>query len=184
MRFSFIGSLFVTFALSVCLCSPSGLQAATATEIDAKANTALETFFNQAPAGKELAQKAAGILIFPSIVKAGLLLGGEYGEGTLQVNGRSVEYYSTASGSIGLQVGLQQKSVIMMFMSEAALESFRISDGWEVGVDGSVALVKIGAGGDLNTRTIQNPVIGFIFNQKGFMGNLTFEGTKISRIVR
>lgn len=184
MRYLSLSSFFVVVALTICLVSPSGTEAATAVKIDAGANTVLESFFNEAPMGKELARKASGILVFPSIVKAGILLGGEYGEGVLRINSQSAEYYSTASGSIGLQLGLQQKSVIIMFMNKSSLDNFRTSDGWEVGVDGSIALVKLGAGGAINTNTAQQPVIGFVFNQKGFMGNLTLEGTKISKIVR
>lgn len=186
MRHLFTGFVhsLLAVAIIVCLYPASPAKAASAVEIDAKANSALETFFDQAPAGKELAEKAAGMLIFPSIVKAGMLVGGEYGEGALRENGQTVEYYSTASGSIGLQVGLQQKSVIIMFMDKSALDDFRASDGWEVGVDGSIALIRVGAGGAINTSTIQQPIIGFVFGQKGFMGNLTLEGTKISKIVR
>lgn len=186
MRHLFYGCchslLVLTIALLLYPASPA--EAASGAEIDADANAALETFYNQAPTGRELAEKAAGMLIFPSIVKAGMLVGGEYGEGALRINGQSVGYYSTVSGSIGLQIGLQQRSVIIMFMDNTALEDFRASDGWEVGVDGSIALVTIGAGGAINTSTIQQPIIGFVFGQKGFMGNLTLEGTKISKIVR
>lgn len=186
MRHLYYGFFHFLFAVAivVCLYPVSQVKAASAVEIDAKTNTALESFFNQAPAGKELADKAAGMLIFPSIVKAGMLVGGEYGEGALRVNGQTVEYYNTASGSIGLQVGLQQKSVIIMFMDKKALDDFRVSNGWEVGVDGSIALIHIGAGGEINTSTIQQPIIGFVFGQKGFMGNLTLEGTKMSKITR
>ena len=158
--------------------------AATAVEIDARADAALNLFLGKSPMGEELVEKAVGVLIFPSIVKAGLLLGGEYGEGVLRIEGRSVEYYSTASGSIGLQLGVQKKSVIIMFMEPSAMESFRMANGWQVGVDGSVVFVDIGTGGGVSTSTIRQPIIGFIFNQKGFMGNLTIEGSKLSKINR
>jgi lipid-binding SYLF domain-containing protein len=160
------------------------VEAATAVEIDAKADAALESFLSSAPMGKELIEKSIGILIFPAIVKAGLILGGEYGEGVLKTEGKSVEYYSTTSGSIGLQIGMQQKSVIIMFMEQTALDSFRKADGWQFGVDGSVVVIDLGAGGGVSTSTMQQPVIGFIFNQKGFMGNLSLEGTKLSKIIR
>lgn len=160
-------------------------KAASALEIDAKVNAALQQFFDEVPAGKELAGKAAGTLIFPSIVKAGLVvIGGEYGEGALRIDGYTVDYYSTASGSIGPQVGVQSKSIVILFMTKYALDSFRNSKGWEIGVDGSVAIVAVGVGGSLDTTTLKEPIIGFVFGQKGLMGNLTLEGTKMSRIIR
>jgi lipid-binding SYLF domain-containing protein len=169
--------------ISVC-CTAPGVEAASALEIDAKANAAVEQFLNEVPAGKELMDKAEGVLIFPSIVKAGLVVGGEYGEGVLRIDGNAVEYYKTTSGSVGIQVGVQSKSIVILFMSKYALDNFRSSKGWEIGVDGSVAIITIGVGGSLDTTTTKEPVIGFIFGQKGLMGNLTLEGTKISRIIR
>lgn len=175
---------FIAVALSSFLYPSSQAKAASAVEIDAKANAALEEFFSQAPVGKELSEKATGILIFPSVVKAGMLVGGEYGEGALRIDGATVDYYSTASGSFGFQLGVQKKSIIIMFMDKAALDAFRSSTGWEVGVDGSVALVTIGAGGSVDTNTAQEPIIGFVFGQKGLMYNLTLEGSKMTKIVR
>jgi lipid-binding SYLF domain-containing protein len=175
---------FIVVSLVSLLCPASPAEADSAVEIDAKVKAALEDFFSTAPAGKELAGKAAGILVFPSVVKAGMLVGGEYGEGALRIDGATVDYYSTAAGSIGLQLGVQKKSIIIMFMDEAALEKFRNSTGWEVGVDGSVALVTIGTGGYVDTNTIQQPIIGFVFGQKGFMCNLTLEGSKMTKILR
>ncbi len=183
MRYSFLGFIYVLIAAAFfSLFTGSRAEAASAVEIDAKANATLEKFYETVPAGKELATKAAGILIFPSVVKAGMVLGGEYGEGALRIGGKTVAYYSTASGSIGFQLGVQSKSIIIMFMDKTALENFRKSQGWEVGVDGSVALVTIGAGGSLDTTTSQEPIIGFIFGQKGLMYNLTLEGTKLTKI--
>ena len=158
--------------------------AASALVIDAKANAALEQFYSEVPAGKELASKAAGMLIFPSIVKAGAIIGGEYGEGVLRIDGYTADYYSTISGSIGLQAGVQSKSIVILFMTKDALDDFRNSNGWEVGVDGSVAIVAAGVGGFIDSTTLKEPIIGFVFGQKGLMGNLTLEGTKMSRIIR
>jgi lipid-binding SYLF domain-containing protein len=175
---------FIVVSLIAFLLQASLVMAESAVEIDAKANAALEEFFSTAPAGKELAAKATGILIFPSVVKAGMLVGGEYGEGALRVNGATVDYYSTTSGSIGFQLGVQKKSIIIMFMEQSALDRFRSSSGWEVGVDGSVALVTIGTGGSVDTNTAQQPIIGFVFGQKGLMLNLTLEGSKMTKLVR
>ncbi|MCK9505404.1 MAG: YSC84-related protein [Porticoccaceae bacterium] len=157
-------------------------NAATKDEIDAYAGEALAEFYKQSPAGKDLAQRAKGILIFPRVVKAGFGVGGEYGEGKLIVGGQTAGYYSTAAASIGLQIGAQRKSQLILFMTDSALESFRNTDGWEVGVDGSVAVATLGAGGAIDSNTLQKPIIGFIFSNKGLMYNLTFEGSKMTKI--
>jgi len=109
---------------------------------------------------------------------------GEYGEGALRVGGKTVGYYSTSAGSIGLQLGAQSKSVVLVFLQDKALNDFRQSKGWKVGVDGSVALVQWGAGGDINTIDMKDPIVGFVFSNKGLMFNLTLEGSKFSPIVR
>jgi len=159
-------------------------NAASKDEIDAKVQEAVDTFYKQTSAGKRLAQKAAGMLVFPEVLKVGVGVGGEYGEGALVVDGKTVGYYNTASASIGFQLGAQIKSQVILFMNQKVLESFRNSQGWKAGVDGSVALASLGAGGELSTETIQQPIIGFIFSNKGLMYNLTFEGSKITRIER
>ncbi len=100
------------------------------------------------------------------------------------VRGRPAQYYNTLSASFGFQLGVQARSVIVMFMTPEALDGFYWKDGWKVGVDGSVVLVTVGAGGAIDTNTIKNPIVGFIFDQKGLMYNLTLEGSKISRIYR
>lgn len=158
--------------------------AASAQEINAKANQALKEFYRHSPAGKELTSKAAGVLVFPEVYKAGFGIGGEYGEGALRVGGKTVAYYNVASASIGFQLGAQIKSEIILFMSQDALKHFRGSDGWEAGVDGSVAIATIGAGGEIDSNTIQQPIIGFIFSNKGLMYNLSIEGSKITKIAR
>jgi lipid-binding SYLF domain-containing protein len=116
------------------------------------------------------------------VIKAGLGIGGEYGEGALRVHGRSVGYYNTISASIGLQIGAQSRVELILFMTDEALERFQRSDGWEVGVDGSVALVSIGVAGEIDTNTVSEPVIGFIFGEQGLMANLSLEGAKISKL--
>ncbi|MDX8395221.1 MAG: YSC84-related protein [Mariprofundaceae bacterium] len=156
--------------------------AASAVELNAKVNATVKEFYEEVNSGKELARKAAGMLVFPSVVKAGFLIGGEYGEGALLIRGKNKGYYSTASASIGFQAGAQVKSQIILFMTKKALKKFRNSDGWKAGVDGSVAVATIGAGGDIDTHTAKEPVIGFIFSNKGLMYNLTFEGSKISKL--
>ncbi len=156
--------------------------AASKQEIDAEVREALANFKTQTSAGHELSQKAAGMLVFPSVIKAGVGIGGEYGEGALLVKGKTVAYYNIASASVGFQLGAQARSQIVLFMNDRVLSEFRNSKGWKAGVDGSVALATLGAGGALDTETAKQPIIGFIFSNKGLMYNLTFEGSKISRI--
>jgi len=157
-------------------------EAASAAEIDAEANEALHSFVRQVPGARELANKAAGILVFPSVIKAGFGFGGEYGEGILLNRERVEGYYNLISGSFGFQIGVQQRSIIIMFMTQDALDGFRRRAGWKIGVDGSVTIITVGIGGAIDTDKIVSPVIGFIIDPKGLMYNLTLEGTKISRI--
>jgi lipid-binding SYLF domain-containing protein len=169
--------------LSLCL-TPSLTHSASGPEIDAGVGTTLQSFERQIPGARELGQKAAGILVFPSVVKAGMGIGGEYGEGLLIIHGRPGGYYNLVSASFGFQLGVQARSVIIMFMTQEALASFERADGWKAGVDGSIAIVTLGTGGSLNTENVTTPVIGFIIDPEGLMGSLTLEGSKISRISR
>ena len=159
-------------------------QAASAAEINAGVNETLQRFYYMAPGSQHLAARAAGVLVFPTILKAGFGVGGEYGEGAMRVGGRTVAYYNVLSASIGFQLGAQARSVIIMFMTPLALANFQRVDGFRIGVDGSVVLVVVGAGGSIDTDKITNPVIGFIADSKGLMYNLTLEGSKITRIYR
>jgi lipid-binding SYLF domain-containing protein len=158
--------------------------AASKEEIDAGVKESLAELYEQSSAAKDLGAKAVGILVFPKVVKGGIGIGGEFGEGALLVGGKTNGYYNTAAGSIGFQLGLQQKSQVIMFMTQKELDKFlnQNNDGWKAGVDGSVALATLGAGGALDTETAKKPIIGFIFSNKGLMYNLTFEGSKITKI--
>ncbi len=153
-------------------------------EIDANADKALAHLLDYAQGADELLGKAAGVLIFPDVVKMGFGVGGQYVEGVLRVNNKASSYYSTAGASFGLQLGAQFKSEVIVFLTEDSLQSFIHSQGWEVGVDGSVALIELGAGGKIDSREISAPVIGFVFSNKGLMYNLTLEGSKITRLAR
>ncbi len=156
--------------------------AAGASSIDASANETLHSFVRQVPGARELATKAAGILVFPNVVKAGIGIGGEYGEGIL-LNQKQVEgYYNLISASFGFQLGVQARSIIIMFMTQDALDGFKRRDGWKIGVDGSVTVITVGVGGSIDSDEVVSPVIGFVLDQTGLMYNLTLEGTKISRI--
>lgn len=156
--------------------------AETRQELDAAVRETVQEFYRYSSSGKELAARAAGMLVFPKVYKGGVGLGGEYGEGALLINGRTAGYYSVAAGSVGLQLGLQRKSQVILFMHPPALQRFQRSKGWKAGVDGSVALATLGAGEQIDTETARKPIIGFIFSNKGLMYNLTFEGAKITRI--
>jgi lipid-binding SYLF domain-containing protein len=156
--------------------------AAGAASLDAAANETLHSFVRQVPGARELANKAAGILVFPNVVKAGIGIGGEYGEGIL-LNQKQVEgYYNLISASFGFQLGVQARSIIIMFMTQDALAGFQRRAGWKIGVDGSVTVITVGVGGSIDTDEIVSPVIGFVLDPAGLMYNLTLEGTKISRI--
>ncbi len=159
-------------------------HAASKQEIDVYVEQALTEFRQHTSAGAQLAASSRGMLVFPKVYKGGAVIGGEYGEGVLRVGGQNVAYYSTAGASIGFQLGAQRKAQIILFMTDDALNKFRISKGWEVGVDGSVAIADMGAGESIDTNTAQQPIIGFIFSNEGLMFNLNLEGSKITPIVR
>jgi len=162
----------------------TGAIAASAAEINIGVDATLKRFRNEITGGNEFLGQAAGVLVFPSVIKAGFVIGGEYGEGALRIGGKTVAYYSTAAASIGLQLGAQSKSVVLVFLNSQALKDFRNSDGWKAGVDGSVAVVEWGVGEDINTTDIKDPIVGFVFGNKGLMYNLTLEGSKFTKIVK
>lgn len=173
---------FVTTAIVGCESTPSTPQEADAKrrEIDAGVDSALAQLYATDPGARQLGQKAEGILVFPNVTKAGLVVGGEYGEGALRVRNQTAGYYSATAGSIGLQAGAQTKSVIMMFMTKPALDKFRASEGWTAGADASVALIKTGASGSVDTATAQQAVVGYVLTKSGLMFDASIDGTKIS----
>ena len=174
--------ILLVAAVLVAAGMPAVVEAADAREIDVSVDVALERFHKEVSGSAELLAKADGYLVFPKVVKAGLGIGGEYGEGALRIGGKTTAYYSTAAASIGLQLGVQQKSIIIAFLTKDALTKFQKSEGWEVGVDGSVALIKVGAGGSIDSSNIKDPIVAFVFGQKGLMYNLTLEGSKFTKL--
>ena len=160
----------------------SSLSAKTAREIDMEVDVAIERFHQQVIGGAKLLEAAKGVLVMPNVFKGALLLGGEYGEGALRVDGNTVDYYSTASGSIGIQIGAQKKDIFLLFMTEDALQEFRAAKGWETGLDGNVAFWKYGAGVREDTTTEKEPIIGFVIDAKGLIGDFSFKGAKFSKI--
>jgi len=158
-------------------------NAATAKEIDVSVDVALGNFVKQVRGGTEFLNSAKGVLVFPNVYKAGLFwLGGEYGEGALRIGGRTVDYYNTVAGAFGPQLGAQKKTLILVFMQDEALNKFRKGEGWEIGVDGSVALINVGVGDSIDSTTIKEPIVAFVFNQQGLMGNITLEGAKFTKL--
>ncbi|OAJ58841.1 hypothetical protein A6V36_29065 [Paraburkholderia ginsengiterrae] len=150
--------------------------------IDASVDGTMSRLFTTVKGSRELVSKARGVLVFPSVLQVGFIVGGQYGEGALRVGGWSVGYYSTISGSVGLQAGAQSKAIIFLFMTQDSLDSFRNADGWSVGGDASVALVKVGANGAIDTNTATAPVEVFVLTNTGLMGDLSLQGTKVSRL--
>ena len=178
MKFNVMKFFFIVTAMF----ATSSALAASAEEIDRRANEALQVFKEQVDAADVFLGQEAGYLVFPKVYKVGIGVGAETGEGALRVGGNSVAYYRTTSGSVGLQLGAQAKSIVIAFMTRQALDKFRNSEGWKVGVDGSVALVDIGVGKTIDTQNVKDPVVGFIFGSKGLMYNLTLEGSKFSKL--
>ena len=155
--------------------------AASAKEIDTGADEAIVLFEKEVKDGKSFLAKSKGMLVFPKVIKGGAGFGGEYGEGALRIAGKTADYYSMLQGSFGLQLGGEIKTVFIVFLDEAALKGFRESEGWKAGVDGSVSLVTLGAGGTIDTQNLKDPIVAFVLGQKGLMYNLSFEGTKFSK---
>jgi lipid-binding SYLF domain-containing protein len=164
------------------LMSPNPARAASAAEINRDAKKALEKLYKESGSAKALGEKAKAILVFPSITKGGLIVGGQYGEGTLMKEGKTIAYYNTVSASYGLQAGVQTYGYVLFLMTDSAREYLDKSDGWEVGTGPSIVIVDEGAAGGISTTTAKADVYAFIFNQKGLMGGLGLQGTKITKI--
>lgn len=176
-----VSSALLALALMV---TGNAWSKSSAYEINTRIDAQLKRFVKEVGAGEEFLSSAKGVLVFPRVIKAGFGIGGEYGEGALRINGETVEYYNTAAGSIGFQLGAQSKAIFVLFMNDDALAKFRRSDGWKAGVDGSISLIKVGAAGAIDSHNTKDPIIGFVLTNKGLMYNLTLEGTKMSKIVR
>ncbi|WP_158905341.1 YSC84-related protein [Burkholderia sp. L27(2015)] len=160
----------------------SGDPAAKRRSLNTDADATLGRLYDTARSSRQLVGRAKGVLVFPSVIAAGFWVGGQYGEGVLRVNGATTGYYSTTSASVGLQIGAQSKAIIFLFMTQSALDQFRNSNGWSAGGDASVALLKVGANGDIDTNTAQAPIEAIVLTNSGLMANLSLEGTKVSRL--
>jgi len=156
--------------------------AATRTEIDASADRALTRFYDLSPQNRGLVDKAAGVLIFGKVTKAGAGVGGEFGEGVLRLKGTDANYYSVTSASVGLTLGVGEHREIFLFMTQESLDHFTRSEGWSAGADAALAVVSKGAAGQYDGATLGKPILGFIFGEKGLLGDLSFEGSKVTMI--
>lgn len=169
-------------ALALAACN-NGVGSRGAEQVDARSDATLQYLFSKYPGTRDLANKAAGMLVMPLVTKAGLGLGGAYGQGALRINGTTVDYYSAASASFGLQIGAQQYAHVLFFMTEEALANFRRSYGWAAGADVEFVLKENGENLSAETTTSMAPVIALIFGQAGLHAGASVKGTKYSRII-
>ena len=175
-KFFSLLTLFLTVILS------TGINAKSMSEIDAAIESSLNRFTEEIQGGGTYLKGARGVLVIPRMWKAGVLIGFEFGEGALIVDGVKVQYYKALTTSLGIQVGVGSKDLIILFFDDTAMDNFLYSSGWEVGVDGAVALFTMGAAGASDTITIKDPIIGFVFGQKGLLAGVSIEGTKFTKI--
>jgi lipid-binding SYLF domain-containing protein len=174
--------LIVGLTAGVAASVPRPASAASAAEIRSDAGAALTRLYQTAPAAKMLSQRAKGILVFPHMVKAGFMFGGQLGEGALMKNGRAVGYYNSVAASYGLQAGMQSFGYALFFMNAQALDQLETTHGFEVGVGPSIVIVDEGLGRSMTSNTITSDVYAFIFSQKGLMAGLGIQGSKITKI--
>jgi lipid-binding SYLF domain-containing protein len=177
-----IGTAIILAMAAMTPMSQHPAMAASAAELNREAAAALKQLYDSEPAAKALGAKTKGILVFPSIIKAGFIVGGQYGEGALRKGDRTVAYYNTVAASYGLQAGAQSFGYALFFMNDSAMKYLDKSDGWEIGTGPSIVIVDKGKAGGITTTTAQADVYAFFFDQKGLMGGLGLQGSKISRI--
>ncbi len=178
-----VGSL----ALTGCTTTPdkpdnAATNASKRQAIDASVDATLSRLYSTVKGSRELVAKSRGVLVFPDVIQAGFIVGGQTGNGALRVGGATVGYYNTSSLSVGLQAGAQSKSVVFLFMTQQALDEFRGSDGWAAGAGASVALVKMGANGAIDTTTATAPVQVVVLTNAGLMGDLSINGMKVTKL--
>tara|TARA_B100000676_G_scaffold302320_1_gene351039 strand:- start:766 stop:1377 length:612 start_codon:yes stop_codon:yes gene_type:complete len=174
----FLLSLFLLLSLNF----SQTTSARNSNEIDASIESALERFSEEVQGSQGYLDGARGILVIPRMIKAGVVLGMEYGEGALIVDDIKVQYYRAFSTSLGIQLGVGAKDLVILFFDDEAMDDFLYSSGWQAGVDGAVALWTMGAGGSIDTTESQDPIVGFVFGHKGIIAGVSFEGTKFTKI--
>lgn len=168
--------------LAVDASRPALSRGSSAREIDREATQSLANLFTNTPDAKVLADKAVAVLVFPRIVKGGFIIGGQFGDGALRKNGKSVAYYRSLAASYGFQAGIQAFGYVLFFMDDASVQYLNNSEGWELGVGPSLVVLDSGFGKNLSTTTLQKGVYAFIFDQTGLMAGMGIQGTKITRI--
>jgi lipid-binding SYLF domain-containing protein len=159
-------------------------NAATAEDLNKDADQALKTLYKTNPVAEQISKQARAVLVFPKIIKAGLVFGGSYGEGALKQGPKVVNYYNSVSGSWGLQAGAQSFGYVLFLMNGKAVDYLNKSEGWEIGVGPTVVIVNEGVAKNLSTSTLKDDAYAFIFDQEGLMAGISIEGTKISKIKR
>lgn len=183
---NFLATLGMAAALAACSTTnpnTSGADpVAKRASIDANVSGAMTKLYAQEPSARELVRKARGVLVFPSVVSAGFVVGGSYGQGALLVNDRATGYYSTSAASVGLLAGADSKAIYLLFMTQESLDKFRNSNGWTAGADASVSVLKAGADAGVSTQTATQPVIGYVLTNAGLMANISIDGTKVNRL--
>ena len=175
---------FFVFMLATLSLAPYYAHAATAQDINRDSEQALQRLYRTNPVAENLSHSAKAVLIFPNIVKAGLIFGGAYGEGELLKGGKVDSYYNSVSGSWGLQAGAQSYSYVVFLMTDKAVSYLHKSEGWEIGVGPTVAIVDEGVAKNLSTSTLKSDAYAFIFGQQGLMAGSSIEGSKVSGIKR
>jgi len=173
---------FVILAISIFSPFSHNAYAKTAAEIDADANQTLNRFYKEVNGAKELTASAKGLLVMSGVTKGGFVVAGTYGQGALRMGGKTAGYYNLVAGSYGFTIGVQQMDIILAFMTQEALNQFKNVDGWEVGVTGNVAMVDVGGGKRLDTTSLQDAVVAFVFDPKGLMFDVSLKGAKFTRI--
>lgn len=182
MNGSVVRTLVVAIAAIIALAmGPVGAQAATKGEIEASVKAAKARFVKDVKGANEYLKIAKGVLVMPNITKAGFVVGAQYGNGALQVGGKTVSYYSLAGASLGFQAGAEKYDMVILFITDEALQKFRASKGWEAGVDAEVTMIAAGADVTVETLRSQSPVVGFVIDQKGLMGGVSIKGAKFSK---
>ena len=174
--------LLVCMFFAVTLAGPNPAAGASAAEINSNAAKALQKLYAKSSSAKVLGEKAKAILVFPSITKGGFIVGGQYGEGALMKEGKTVAYYNTVSLSYGLQAGIQKYGYALFFMTDSAKEYLDKSDGWELGTGPSIVIVDVGAAAGISTTTAKSDIYAFFFDQKGLMAGIGLQGTKVTKI--
>lgn len=179
---SSLASMVIVFVATIAFAVSANAAAMSARTIDKNVMACLERFYKQVPGAKAAAEKAKGVLVMPGVVKAGLVVGGEYGEGALRINGRHSGYYNLVSASFGLQIGGQKKDIIILFMDDQAMEKFKNTQGWEAGVDANITMATIGAGNRVDFTKIHDSIVAFVFGAKGLIADVSFKGAKFTKI--